>query len=118
MCLDKRMRISVAQIAIYCAAGVVGGVRPPLLPPHPPPHTPVASGCNLLALKLCVLMLCKCGSGLTARQHKLMEGTDFDNMWKGNKIPLPLGALTQSSGPVEICFPSPVFISWRGFSFV
>lgn len=67
MCLDKRMRISVAQIAIYCAVGVEGELDlhfPNIL------YTTVASGRNLLALKWCYLMLFKCGSGLPSHQQR------------------------------------------------
>lgn len=105
MCLDKRMRISVAQIAIYCAAGVEGEAD--LLPPHNLP-TPVASGRNLLALKLCVLMPGECGSGLPPRQQRQIEATGFDNVGKEIRFPPPWST---HAGWLEICFLPPNFIS-------
>lgn len=78
MCLDKRMRISVAQIAIYCAAGAEGELD--LLLPNNL-HAAMASGRNLLALKLCCLMPLKCGSGLPPYQRRQIEATHFGDRY-------------------------------------
>lgn len=113
MCLDKRMRISVSQIAIYCAAGVEGELDLPL--PNNL-HTTVASAHNLLALKFCVLMPFKFGSGLPPPQQRAIEGTDFDIVEKEIRL-LPLQSNSTHIGWSEIIFLCPNFISCFFFWF-
>lgn len=84
MCLDKRMRISAVQIAIYCATGCVcvcmcveeSGFSSPALW-----LCWLASGCNPWPLiHECCVVAWECGSGLISLRQRQIEGADFDNV--------------------------------------
>lgn len=91
MCLDKRMRISAAQIAIYSAwPGVGGGFS-------------TCGSCGSVAWPLdvtfrpliqgfCGPVFVRCGSWVTSLQQSQIEGTDFDNVKKEISPPRPPSA--------------------------
>lgn len=108
------MRISVAQIAIYCAAGAEGEADH--LPPDNLP-TPAACGCSLLALELCTLMLCECGSRLPPRQQGQIEATGFDNAGKEIRFPPPWSTLTQAGWKFVFHLLILFHIGFLGFCF-
>lgn len=113
MCLDKRMRISAAQIAIYSATGGGGeeGIRL-FFPLHHPrscgsaARPPVVTFWPLIQ-GFCGAVVVRCGSGVTSLQQRQIEGTDFDNVKKEISF-FPLGVARQADKMAgwsgRICF--------------
>lgn len=109
MCLDKWMRISASQIAIYCATGAER-IRSFLPKPCGSAAWPLDGAHWPLIYGVCVAVW-ECGSGLISLWQRQIEGTDFDNVKKeirffppvypGRLIRWLFGALTVQSVSVS-----------------